>query len=112
MKKGKKKNIVYSTDPNYSFEYEGDENQDDVPVNEQKLRIFPDRRNRKGKTVTVISDFQGSDESRKELEKELKSYCGCGGSIKDGDILIQGNFVRKISDYLRSQGYRTVVSGI
>ena len=112
MKKGKNNNFVYSTNPDFQFENDEEVNGDDVPVNQQELRIFPDRKNRKGKTVTVISGFRGSDENRKDLEKELKAYCGCGGTVKDGDIYIQGNFVKKLNDYLRSQGYKTKVSGV
>ena len=110
--KNARKNIVYSTNPNFSFESDDESEEQEIPVNQQSLKIFPDRRNRKGKTVTVVSGFSGSNESLKSLEKELKSYCGTGGTTKDGEIFIQGNAVQKISDYLKAKGYRVKISGI
>ena len=111
MKKSKK-NIVYSTNPDFEFEYDADQDQEDVPANQQRLKIYPDRRNRKGKTVTVVNGFSGSHEALKGLEKQLKSHCGTGGTVKDGDIQIQGNFVQKVNEFLRKEGYNTVVSGV
>jgi len=111
MKNGKK-NIVYSTNPDFSYDSDEDPLDQDIPANKQSLKVYPDRRNRKGKTVTVISGFSGSNESLKSLEKELKSHCGTGGTVKDGDIFIQGNAVQKISDYLKAKGFQVKISGI
>ena len=108
----KKKNVVYSTNPNYNYEYEGSEGGESLAPGQQQLRIYPDRRNRKGKTVTVITGFQGSTDDIKSLEKSLKSACGTGGTVKNGDILIQGDFVKKVADLLEKEGYRYKISGV
>ena len=107
-----KKNIVYSTNPDFSYESDEESTGQDIPVNQQSLKVYPDRRNRKGKTVTVVSGFSGSTESMKSLEKELKSHCGTGGTVKEGDIFIQGNVVQKVSDYLKGKGYQVKISGV
>jgi len=111
MKKGKDRNLVYSTNPNFKIDSDEEENET-MPINQQLLRIFPDRKNRKGKTVTVVSGFIGKNEDLKLLEKKLKSLCGTGGTVKDRDILIQGNVIQKVKDFLEKQGYKTKVSGI
>ena len=111
MKSGKK-NIVYSTNPD--FVYDSDEESTDQPISasKQNLKVFPDRRNRKGKTVTVVSGYSGNLETLKSLEKELKSFCGTGGTVKNGELFIQGNVVQKVSDYLKTKGYQVKISGI
>ena len=111
MKKGKGDRVIYSTNPKFNFEEEKEDEMYLLP-NKQNLKIYPDRKNRAGKTVTIITGFIGSGERLKELEKELKSHCGCGGTSKDGDILIQGNFIQKISEYLKNQGYNIKISGV
>ena len=111
MKKGRK-DIVYSTNPNFQFQLEKDESSDTPANKSQNLRIFPDRKNRNGKTVTVISGYVGKTEDLKTLEKKLKAICGCGGTVKDGDILLQGNFIQKVSEYLTKEGYKFKVSGV
>lgn len=110
--KNSDKNFVYSTNPNFKFESEQDQSENNISSSQQSLRIFPDRKNRKGKTVTVISGFQGQAEELKALEKKLKGLCGSGGTVKDGEILLQGNFIQKIADYLRKEGYKVKISGI
>ena len=107
-----KKNIVYSTNPDFSYESDEQSTDQDIPVNQQSLKVFPDRRNRKGKTVTVVSGFMGSIDSMKSLEKELKSHCGTGGTVKEGNIFIQGNVVQKVSDYLKGKGFQVKISGV
>ena len=111
MKKSKK-NVVYSTNPDFNYEFDSGENQETVSNNDQQLRIYPDRKNRKGKTVTIITGFVGSSEDLKSLEKKLKSMCGSGGTVKDGDILLQGNFIKKVSEYFDKEGYKYKISGI
>lgn len=110
--KNSDKNFVYSTNPDFKFESEQDQSENTISNSQQSLRIFPDRRNRKGKTVTVISGFQGQAEDLKALEKKLKSLCGAGGTVKDSEILLQGNFIQKIADYLKNEGYKVKISGI
>lgn len=106
----KKKNIVYSTNPD--FEY-GDEEQEleTLPPSEQLLYISIDRKQRKGKEVTLVEGFEGTDDDLKTLAKVLKSSCGVGGTAKDGKILIQGNFRDKIMKLLNEKGYKTKRKG-
>lgn len=98
-------NVVYSTNPNFSYEYEQDATPDTLAPQQQKLYVSLDRKQRAGKEVTLIEGFIGSDEDLKELGKILKSKCGVGGSVKDNEILIQGNFKQKIYDLLLKEGY-------
>ncbi|OFY85468.1 MAG: translation initiation factor SUI1, partial [Bacteroidetes bacterium RIFCSPLOWO2_12_FULL_31_6] len=96
--------IVYSTNPNYVFEEEKEEL---ITLNceHQELKVLIDRKQRNGKSVTLVTGFVGNDEDFKKLAKELKSKCGVGGSAKDGEILIQGEFKEKIFDFLIRLGY-------
>ena len=106
----KKKYIVYSTNPD--FEYEEEENElETLPPEEQLLYVSIDRKKRKGKEVTLIEGFEGTDDDLKTLAKVLKSSCGVGGTAKDGEILIQGNFRDKIMDILAEKGYKTKRKG-
>jgi translation initiation factor 1 len=100
----KKRNIVYSTNPNYEYE-DGNETQETQGNSEQELKVLIDRKQRKGKSVTLITGFIGDNEDLKELAKILKSKCGVGGSSKDDQILIQGEFKDKIFDLLIDMGY-------
>ena len=74
--------------------------------NKQYLEAHFSNKGRGGKTVTIIKGFEGSDENLKKLAKSLKSFCGVGCTIKNGDIIIQGNFRDKIMDYLKQQGHQ------
>ncbi|MEQ8323910.1 MAG: translation initiation factor [Vicingaceae bacterium] len=112
MKKNKNDGFVYSTNPDFNYHQEEMESAHRSENQVQTLRVFPDRKNRKGKTVTVVSGFNGNSEELKSLEKELKAHCGCGGTTKEGEILIQGNFIQKVSDYLKSKKYKTKISGV
>ena len=91
-KKKQRLNVVYSTNPNFNFEYDLEEQVETLPKVQQKLYVSIDRKQRAGKEVTLIEGFIGSEDDLKELGKWLKSKCGVGGSVKDGEILIQGNF--------------------
>ena len=104
MKKNKKNRVVYSTNPDFVFE--NDEQQDSILNAEQQLEVWIDRKNRGGKSVTLIKGFVGSSEELKDLAKILKSKCGVGGSCKNGEIIIQGNFRDKIMDMLTSMGFK------
>lgn len=108
MKSNKNNRIVYSTDPDFVFENE-EEEVPVVPPEQQTLRILLDKKQRKGKKVTLITGFQGPEEVLKELAKILKTHCGVGGSTKDGEILIQGDFRQKVKDMLEKKGYKTRV---
>lgn len=98
-------NVVYSTNPDFKYEKEGEEEQDTLPKEKQALRISLDKRNRKGKAVTLITGFIGITEDMEELGKLLKVKCGVGGSAKDGEIIIQGDFRNKILELLQKEGY-------
>ncbi|MDF1673350.1 MAG: translation initiation factor [Vicingaceae bacterium] len=105
MRKKSKKNIVYSTNPNYSYE-DDDEDLETLNPEEQYLKVMIDRKQRKGKSVTLITGFVGSDDDLKDLSKTLKSKCGVGGSSKNGEVLVQGEFKDKIFDLLIDMGYK------
>lgn len=98
--------MVYSTNPDYQYETNEGEDEDALPPSRQNLRVQLDRKRRKGKSVTLITGFIGGEDDLKELAKTLKTKCGVGGSAKDGEILIQGDFVSKIMDLLSAQGYK------
>ncbi len=98
-------NVVYSTNPNFNYESESEEEQETLPKNQQKLYVSIDRKQRGGKDVTLVEGFVGTEEDIKELGKTLKSKCGVGGSVKDGEILIQGALRDKVFDLLFKDGY-------
>ena len=91
-------NVVYSTNPDFKF----DNGEEDEPETLEPL----DKRNRNGKSVTLVTGFVGTAEDLKALAKKLKTKCGVGGSDKEGDILIQGDFRQKVLEILLSEGYR------
>ena len=108
--KSKRKNVVYSTNPDYQFDYD-QEDQETLPVNQQKLYVSIDRKMRKGKSVTLIEGFVGSADDLKELAKSIKTACGVGGTSKNGEIMIQGEFKDKVVDLLFKLGYNSVKKG-
>ena len=98
-------NIVYSTNPDFSYETEEENVAETLPPQQQRLRVQMDRKNRGGKVVTLITGFVGNDDDLKDLGKMLKSKCGVGGSAKDGEIIVQGDFKQKVIDLLLKAGY-------
>lgn len=99
--------LVFSTDPDQELNYfDNTEETETLANNKQNLRIELDRKQRRGKEVTLIAGFIGKDEDLKELGKKIKTKCGVGGTIKNGEILIQGDFRQKIVDLLLVEGYR------
>ena len=82
-----------------------------MPVNQQKLYVSIDRKMRKGKSVTLIEGFVGSADDLKELAKSIKTACGVGGTSKNGEIMIQGEFKDKVVDLLFKLGYNSVKKG-
>ena len=109
MGKKNKKNrqgIVYSTNPDFEYQYTEESEQNAIDPSEQKLRVWLDRKRRKGKEVTLVTGFEGPEQELKELGRLLKSKCGVGGSVKDGEILIQGNHRDKVLKLLWDAGFR------
>ena len=102
----KREGVVYSTDENYSYAHGNAAEEETLPPSKQQLRVELDKSGRAGKQVTVISGFVGTHADRETLCKALKSKCGVGGSVKDLDILIQGDLRQKAGDFLVASGYR------
>ena len=98
------KGFVYSTDPDFQFEEEKTNNET-LPPSRQKLKIRLDTKDRAGKAVTLIEGFSGNEEDLIELGKKLKSFCGTGGSAKDGEIIVQGDQRDKVLQWLNKNGY-------
>jgi translation initiation factor 1 len=103
--KNDKYGFVYSTDPNFQFESEEEQNAGTLPAKQQKLRIRLDTKHRGGKAVTLVEGFIGKEEDLEDLGKKLKNYCGTGGSAKDGEIIIQGDQREKVLQWLQKNGY-------
>ena len=105
MTKKKRVNVIYSTNPDYNYDFDDEEVETLTPENQQ-LKVMIDRKQRKGKSVTLITGFIGSENELKNLAKILKNKCGVGGSAKDGEILIQGEFKLKVHELLINLGYK------
>lgn len=110
MAKGKKLNslsdlggFVYSTNDN--FEPGEGEEQESLEPGEQQLEAHLEKKGRGGKTAIIIKGFKGSEDDLKDLGKALKSHCATGGSVKDGEIIIQGNMRDKAMDFLKNKGF-------
>jgi len=98
-------NVVYSTNPDFRYETHDEEEASTLPPSQQKLRVQLDRKNRGGKVVTLVTGFVGTDDDLKELGRLLKGKCGVGGTAKDGEIIVQGDFKQKVLDLLKQAGY-------
>ena len=97
--------FVYSTDPSFSFEQEDNLPAETLQPAQQNLKVRLDTKQRAGKAVTLVEGFVGSGADAEDLGKKLKSFCGTGGSVKDGEILVQGDNRDKILTWLQKNGY-------
>jgi len=104
-KKSKNSRIVYSTNPDYKLDNE-EEEMETLPPEQQSIEVYLDRKNRGGKTATLLKGFVGSNADLETLGKKLKSACGVGGSAKDGEIIIQGENRDKVMELLKKDGYK------
>lgn len=102
---------IYSTNPDFQYETNAESEAETLPPHQQNLRVQLDRKQRKGKSVTLITGFIGTDDDLKALAKVLKTKCGVGGSAKDGEILIQGDFCNKVIEILKAENYKAKRSG-
>ncbi len=97
--------FVYSTDPDFSFEEEQSNKETLLPA-QQKLKVKLDSKRRAGKVVTLVDGFIGKEDDLEELGKKLKTFCGTGGSAKDGEIIVQGDQREKVFQWLVKNGYK------
>ena len=109
--KFKNTKVIYSTNPDYNQWEDEEEVMETLSKDKQKLYVSIDKKQRKGKKVTLVTGFIGVDNDLKELGKILKSKCGVGGTVKDGEILIQGDFKEKVNNILLDLGYKSKMIG-
>lgn len=104
----KKLNIVYSTNPDYEYQKEETPKEETLAKEKQSLRIQLDTKQRRGKAVTLVTGFVGQEDDLNDLGKLLKVKCGVGGSVKDGEIIVQGDMRDKVLNILKKEGYKKV----
>ena len=98
-------NVVYSTNPDFQYTTDEKEEIETLPKQQQKLRVSIEKNHRGGKTVTLVKNFVGCDDDLKELARLLKTRCGVGGSAKEGEIIVQGDFMPRVIEILKQEGY-------
>ena len=103
--------MVYSTNLDYEYQVEESTEQATLPPAEQNLRVWLDRKQRGGKTVTLIKGFVGTDADLSDLGRMLKNKCGVGGSAKGGEIIIQGDHRDRVVELLTAAGYKCKKAG-
>ncbi|HLO59330.1 MAG TPA: translation initiation factor [Bacteroidales bacterium] len=108
----KRDGIVYSTDPNFKYPDDSHkEEKETLPPSQQMLYVWLESKGRNGKTVTLVKGFAGKEDDLDELAGKLKRYCGTGGSVKDGEIIIQGDFRNKVLTFLTDKGFKCKKAG-
>lgn len=105
-KKQRYSGIVYSTDEHFDYQDEEVNEVETLPNSRQDLRVMLDRKMRGGKTVTLVRGFVGTSSDLEALGKKLKQKCGVGGGVKDGEIIVQGDFKQRVVQLLQDDGYR------
>ena len=103
--------VVYSTNQDFAYSFDNEGIAETLSPEKQKLKIQLDKKSRAGKQVTLVLGFVGNEIDLTDLSKKLKNLCGCGGSVKEGEILIQGDVREKVLTYLINQGYKAVKVG-
>jgi translation initiation factor 1 len=103
--KSDRNGFVYSTDPNFNFQHDEGKASATLTPAQQKLRIWLETKQRGGKAATVVNGFIGKDEDLEDIGKKLKNFCGTGGSVKDGEVIIQGDQRDKVLQWLLKNGY-------
>lgn len=98
--------VVYSTNPDYQYQYDEEPEAETLSPERQRLRVSIDRHHRGGKTVTLVTGFVGTDADLQDLGRMLKAKCGVGGAAKDGEIIIQGEHLEKVRELLCEKGYK------
>ena len=111
MKRKNAGGIVYSTDPDFDFDNQSDHEEITLPAHQQQLKLKIESKGRKGKTVTLVEGFIGSEDALINLARELKVRCGTGGSAKDKLIILQGDFREKALSFLQEKGYKARKAG-
>jgi translation initiation factor 1 len=107
----KRDGVVYSTNSDFQFSYSQSDSQATLPVQQQNLKVLLDKSMRAGKQVTLVTGFVGTADDLEKLGRMLKSKCGVGGSVKDGEVLIQGDHRDKVVQILHKEGYKAKRSG-
>lgn len=103
--------LVYSTDPDFKLPVENAGEQETLDASQQNLKIRLDTKHRAGKAVTLVTGFAGTLKDMEDLGKKLKSYCGTGGSVKAGEIIVQGDNREKVLQWLLKNGYKRSKKG-
>lgn len=102
----KRLGVVFSTNPDFQYEQQEEEQAVTLEPAKQSLIVTIDRKGRGGKQVTLVSGFVGTDEDLADLGRTLKTKCGVGGSAKNGEIVLQGDFRDRVTSLLKDMGYR------
>ncbi|MBO7330348.1 MAG: translation initiation factor [Alistipes sp.] len=103
--------MVYSTNPDFEYSTTEEQEATTLPPAQQNLRVWLDRKQRGGKTVTLVKGFVGTESDLSELGRMLKNKCGVGGSAKDGEIIIQGDHRDRVVELLTAAGYKCKKAG-
>jgi translation initiation factor 1 len=107
----KREGVVFSTDPAFGYQHGAGQEETTLPPARQQLRVELDRSGRAGKQVTLVTGFVGAAADREQLCKLLKAKCGAGGSVKEGEVLIQGDMRQKVAQVLEKEGYNVRLIG-